>query len=109
MCRDFLVTVKGNAKGKLDHAKFKVMAVTMGLMASCPTLAFASDSSGEVAGKNLLVGPVFDAVQSSFMDTAATATGIIAIAVVAGCSVIGISAGAKYAMKKIKGTLNQAA
>lgn len=110
MCiKNYLVSVKEAVKGELDHVSVKVAAVTMGLMAAYPTLAFASESSGGSSGVNMLTGDVWDAIQSAFGNLAVTATGVVAIAVVTGCTVIGMSAGAKYAMKKIKGTLNQAA
>lgn len=76
-------------------------------MLMCPTLiAFAEEPAG---GSNLLDGEVMTVITSGFSSLAATATQVLAVAVVTGISVIGMTAAAKYAMKKIKGTLNSAA
>lgn len=104
--KNYVVSVAEKARGHMDHMAVKVTAVTMGLMTAPTMLAFASDAGGNTS---YLSGEVMDSISKAFGNLAVTATGVVAIAVVTGCSVIGMSAGAKYAMKKIKGTLSSAA
>lgn len=93
---------------KVTTARFAVgMAVTSGMLMVPTVVAFAEEPTG--SGANLLDGDVMTAIQSGFNSLAVTATQVVAIAVVTGVSVIGMSAAAKYAMKKIKGTLSSAA
>lgn len=69
-------------------------------------VSFASDAS---AGSNLLDGEVMTAITNGFSNLVVTATAVVAIAATTGVSIIGLSAACKYAMKKIRGTLSQAA
>lgn len=96
--------------GRLDA----VSAMRAGVASGMTTLAvvapsvnaYASDASG---GSNLLDGEVLAAITNGFSSLAITATAVVSMAVIAGVSVIGLSAAAKYAMKKFKGVLSQAA
>ena len=69
-------------------------------------VTFASESSG---GSNLLTGEVMEAVSGGFADLKVTALAVVALAVGATMGVLGVSAAAKYAIKKAKGALNSAA
>lgn len=62
----------------------------------------------ETPGTNLLEGEVMTAVSSGFADLKATVVAIVAIAATTGIAIVGVSAGVKYAIKKIKGTLSSA-
>lgn len=78
---------------------------TLALIA--PTLtAYAETPAG---GENLLSGEVLTAITNGFSSLAITATAVVSMAVIAGVSVIGLSAAAKYAMKKFRGVLSSAA
>ena len=81
-------------------------AVTTGMMVIPTVVSYAEEPTGS---SGLLEGEVLTAITNGFNSLAVTATQVMAIAVVTGVSVIGMSAAAKYAMKKIKGTLSQAA
>lgn len=80
---------------------------SVGFSVSAAMVTLASEPSVP-AGENLLAGETLTLVQKGFNDLVATGTAVIGLAVVAGISVIGISAAASYAMKKIKGILSQA-
>lgn len=98
--------------GRLDA----VSAVRAGVASGITTLAViapavnAYAAEGDVSGgSSLLEGEVLAAITNGFSSLAITATAVVSMAVVAGVSVIGLSAAAKYAMKKFKGVLSSAA
>lgn len=80
---------------------------SVGFSVSAAMITLASEPSG-VTGENLLSGETMTVVQKGFADLITTGTAVISMAVVAGMSIIGISAAASYAMKKIQGILSKA-
>lgn len=93
----------------MNEVRLGVSTAIVSVGMALPTLTSYAEEVAGGGGSNLLEGDVLTAIQSGFNSLAVTATQVMAIAVVTGVSVIGMSAAAKYAMKKIKGTLNSAA
>lgn len=91
-----------------QHAtEFKISS-SIALMTVVPSLtAFASEPSS--GASSALEGDVWTAITDAFSSLAVTASQVMAIAVVTGCGIIAMTTAAKYAMKKIKGMLSQAA
>lgn len=80
------------------------------LMIAVPTMsAYASEVTPPSGGTNVLEGAVMEAVTSGFGNLAVTFTAIVAIGAVTGLTIASLSAGAKYAVKYVKGLLSQAA
>lgn len=109
--RTYALSVVEKAKAQVPeqagnaYSAFRLGGVT-GLsvaMMSVPTMV------AHASGTNLLDGDVMTAITSGFGDIAVTCTQILAIATVTGISIVGMTAAAKYAMKKIKGALASAA
>lgn len=98
--------------GRLDAVSAMRAGVASGVttlaVVAPPVSAYAADA-GASGGSNLLDGEVLAAITNGFSSLAITATAVVSMAVVAGVSVIGLSAAARYAMKKFKGVLSQAA
>lgn len=93
----------------MNEVRLGVSTAIVSVGMALPTLtSYAEDVAGG-GGSNLLEGEVLTAITNGFNSLVVTATQIMAIAVVTGVSVIGMSSAAKYAMKKVKGTLNTAA
>jgi len=94
----------GNAYGRIRLGG--AAGVTMAMM-SIPTMVAHAESAG--TSTTLLDGEVWTAITAGFGDLAVTCTQVLAIATVTGISIVGMTAAAKYAMKKIKGVLASAA
>lgn len=109
------MNLKEKAQEKLTvlsvGAKRAMLVGSTTAMVMVPTLIAHADehSAASSGGKDLLAGDVWTAITAAFGDLATTTTKVVAIAVVTGCSIIGMSAAANYAMKKIKGMLSKAA
>lgn len=110
--RNYVVSLAEDAKEKAGHSMMRLASVT-GIssgMLMVPTIAaYASEVSEPSGGSNLLTGEVWTAITGGFGDLAVTCTQILAIACVTGIGIVGMTAAAKYAMKKIKTTLSSAA
>lgn len=110
--RSYVVSVVEKAKAESQKLGTEmrlgvVSGVTTAMVVAPNICAYAAeDVSG---GSNLLSGEVLSAITNGFSSLAITATAVVSMAVIAGVSVIGLSAAAKYAMKKFKGVLSQAA
>lgn len=91
------------------HGALRMAAAsgTTAVMVAFPTVA-AYAAEGEGSGTNVLQGEVWTAVVSGFSDLAVTFTALIAIGAVTGLTIACTAAGAKYAVKYIKGLLSQA-
>lgn len=81
----------------------------MTVIAMNPSMVSFASEAGVSGGSNLLDGEVMSAITNGFSSLVITATAVVAIAATTGVSIIGLSAACKYAMKKIRGTLSQAA
>lgn len=102
-----------NVKEKLNsasmNAKHALLVGSITAMTVVPSIAAYAEEGVSGSGKDLLAGDVWTAITGAFGDLATTTTKVVAIAVVTGCSIIGMSSAANYAMKKIKGMLAKAA
>lgn len=85
------------------------LAGTTAVMVAIPTVtAFAAE--GDPAGSsNMIDAETMAVITNAFSSLAITATAVVGIAVTTAVGVIGLSAGAKFALKKVKGVLNNAA
>ena len=63
---------------------------------------------GEVTGTGVLTADTLQLVQQGFADLGATVTQVLSVAIPAAVGVIGISAGANYALGKLRGILGWA-
>lgn len=109
--RNYVVSLAEDAKEKAGHSVMRLASVT-GIssgMLMVPTIAAYAEVSEPSSGSNLLTGEVWTAITAGFGDLAVTCTQVLAIACVTGIGIIGMTAAAKYAMKKIKTTLSSAA
>lgn len=108
--KDYAVTVVGKAKEEISsHCRLIAGTAATTAMMVVPTVcAFAEDGASS-SGTSLLTGDTLTAITGGFTDLAATAGVVVGLAVTASVSIIAISAGAKYALKKMKGALSQAA
>lgn len=98
-----VTTVRQNATA------FKI-STSVALMTAVPTIsALAAEGEPSGGSSSALQGEVWTSITDAFSQLAVTASQVVAISVVSGCGVIAMTTGAKYAMKKIKGMLNQAA
>lgn len=70
--------------------------------------ALASESAGGVSGKSLLEGELLTNVQQGIADVQFTGMQIVGLVVVAGITLVGVSAAANFVIKKIKGILSKA-
>lgn len=92
---------------KEKQALVKVTAATT-VMTVVPSMcALASDSSG-ITGKSLLQGELLTNVQQGIADVQFTGTQVVGLVVVAGITLVGVSAAANFVIKKIKGILSKA-
>lgn len=93
--------------GKSKAQSLKIAASTAVMVVGPAISAYAADASGG-ADVNYLEGAVWESIQKGFNGLAVTATQVVSIAVVTGCGIVGMTAASKYAMKKIRGVLDQA-
>ena len=93
----------------MNEVRLGVSTAIVSVGMALPTLTSYAEEVAGGSGSNLLEGEVLTAITNGFNSLVVTATQVMAIAVVTGGSVIGMSAAAKYAMKKMKGSLNTAA
>lgn len=105
--RKCIEDLKATVNNMSTRAKVAATSTAMVIVSSVP--AWAVDETTTVTGNNLLTGDVMTALSQGFGDLAVTCTQVVAIATVTGISIVGLTAAAKYGMKKIKGVLSQAA
>lgn len=94
------------------HSTVRMAAVsgmTTAMLVVPSMSAYASEVTPPSGGTNVLEGTVMEALSAGFGNLAVTFTQIIAIGVVTGLTIATLSAGAKYAVKYVKGLLSQAA
>lgn len=98
--KDFVDMVKGKA------TELK-LAGTTAVMVALPTVtAFAAEPA---AGSNMLDSETMAVITNAFSSLAITATAVVGIAVTTAVGVVGLTTGAKFALKKVKGVLSSAA
>lgn len=98
----------GEATGRMRcSVRMAALSGMTTVMLAVPTVVSyaADDVSG---GTNVLDGLVMDAITKGFSNLVVTFTALVAIGCVAGVTIAGTAAGAKYAVKYIKGLLSQA-
>lgn len=106
MKKNYMVSLIDTAKQNVTAMKLSVVTAAMVAVPSICAFAAVGDP---VTGTSLLSGETLAAVQKGFLDLSATGTQVVGLSIVAAVGVIGISAGANYAIKKVKGVLSKAA
>lgn len=111
--QNYATSLADKAKEQTERLHGTVrMAALSGMttaMMVVPTLSAYASGEPAAGGENLLTGEVWTAITAGFGDMAVTCTQVLAIASVTGISIVGMTAAAKYAMKKIRGVLSSAA
>ncbi|MEY8357323.1 hypothetical protein AALB39_28825 [Lachnospiraceae bacterium 54-53] len=87
-----------------EHARTVAVAAGTASALAVPTVvSFAADS-----GTNFLDSDTMTLITSAMSNLVVTVTAVVAIAIPAGMTIIGLTTAADYAMKKIKGVLRKA-
>lgn len=92
---------------KEKQAMMKVTVATTVMTAVPSICALASEPSG-ISGKSLLEGELLTNVQQGIADVQFTGIQVVGLVVVAGITLVGVSAAANFVIKKIKGILSKA-